>query len=129
MADIISKLSMLPDFHALAGASEEQVAHAEHALSLRFADDYRQYVRAFGVVSAAGHELTGVCAFERLNVVDVTMAQRNIFPALPRDWYVLEEANIDGIVLWQNGAGEIFQTQAGAAPIKIASSICEYLGL
>ena len=62
MADFISTLSSLPDFHALAGASEEQIAQAERALSLRFADDYRQYVRAFGAVSAAGPELTGICA-------------------------------------------------------------------
>ena len=129
MADFISTLSSLPDFHALAGASEEQIAQAERALSLRFADDYRQYVRAFGAVSAAGHELTGVCASKRLNVVDVTLSARAAQPALPRDWYVLEEANIDGIVIWQSGAGEVFQTQPGAEPVKLAASIREYLNL
>lgn len=129
MADFISTLSSLPDFHALAGASEEQIAQAERALSLRFADDYRQYVRAFGAVSAAGHELTGVCASKRLNVVDVTLSARAAQPAIPRDWYVLEEANIDGIVIWQSGAGEVFQTQPGAEPVKLAASIREYLNL
>ena len=129
MADFISTLSSLPDFHALAGASEEQIAQAERALSLRFADDYRQYVRAFGAVSAAGHELTGVCASKRLNVVDVTLSARAAQPAIPRDWYVLEEANIDGIVIWQSGAGEVFQTQPDAEPVKLAASIREYLNM
>ena len=45
MADFISILSSLPDFYSLTGASGEQIAQAERALSLRFADDYRQYVR------------------------------------------------------------------------------------
>lgn len=129
MADLINSLSSLPDFYSLTGASEEQIAQAERALSLRFADDYRQYVRAFGAVSAAGHELTGVCASKRLNVVDVTLSARAAQPAIPRDWYVLEEANIDGIVIWQSGAGEVFQTQPGAEPVKLAASIREYLNL
>ena len=129
MADFINILSSLPDFHALAGASEEQIAQAERALSLRFAVDYRQYVRAFGAVSAAGHELTGICASRRLNVVDVTLSARAAQPAIPRDWYVLEEANIDGILVWQSGAGEVFQTQPGAEPVKLAASIREYLSM
>ena len=129
MADLINSLSSLPDFYSLTGASEEQIAQAERALSLRFADDYRQYVRAFGAVSAAGHELTGVCASKRLNVVDVTLSARAAQPAIPRDWYVLEEANIDGIVIWQSGAGEVFQTQPDAEPVKLAASIREYLNM
>ena len=129
MADLIYSLSSLPDFYSLTGASEEQIAQAERALSLRFADDYRQYVRAFGAVSAAGHELTGVCASKRLNVVDVTLSARAAQPAIPRDWYVLEEANIDGIVIWQSGAGEVFQTQPDAEPVKLAASIREYLNM
>ena len=129
MADFISTLSSLPDFHALAGASEEQIAQAERALSLRFADDYRQYVCAFGAVSAAGHERTGICASKRLNVVEVTLSARAVQPAVPQDWYVLEEANIDGIVVWQSGTGEVFQTQPGAEPVKLAASIREYLNL
>lgn len=129
MADFISTFSSLPDFHALAGASEEQISQAERALSLRFADDYRQYVRAFGAVSAAGHELTGICASKRLNVVEVTLSARAVQPAVPQDWYVLEEANIDGIVVWQSGTGEVFQTQPDAEPVKLAASIREYLNL
>lgn len=129
MADFISILSSLPDFYSLTGASGEQIAQAERALSLRFADDYRQYVRAFGAVSAAGHELTGICASRRLNVVEVTLSAKAAQPAIPQDWYVLEEANIDGIVIWQSGAGEVFQSQPGAEPVKLAGGICEYLSL
>ena len=129
MADLINSLSSLPDFYSLTGASEEQISQAERALSLRFADDYRQYVRAFGAVSAAGHELTGICASRRLNVVEVTLSARATQPAIPRDWYVLEEANIDGIVIWQSGAGEVFETRPGAEPVKLAASIREYLNM
>lgn len=129
MTNIQNKLRALPAFCALPGASAQQIADAERALALSFADDYREYLLAFGVASAAGHEFTGICASERLNVVDVTLSERKIVPGIAQDCYVLEEANVDGIVIWQNGSSEIFQTQPGRPAIKIADSICDYLDL
>ena len=109
--------------------SEEQIASAEIALARRFADDYREYLAHMGIATANGHEFTGICNSKRLNVVDVTLSERSIHPDIPQDWYVLEEANIDGIVIWQSSTGEIFQTQPGRETIKLADSICDYLDL
>lgn len=129
MTEIIPKLRSFSAFHALSGASAEQISDAEEALALRFADDFREYLLAFGIASAGGHEFTGICNSKRLNVVDVTLSERSIHPDIPQDWYVLEEANIDGIVIWQSSTGEIFQTQPGRETIKLADSICDYLDL
>ena len=129
MVDIANKLRALPAFCSLTGISAEQIIDAEKALALRFADDYREYLLAFGIASSDGHEFTGICNSKRLNVVDVTLAEKNINPGIPQDWYVLEEANIDGIVIWQNSTGEIFQTQLGRKAVKLADSICDYLYL
>jgi hypothetical protein len=41
--------------------------------------------------------------------------------------YVVEQANIDGIVIWQSETGEVFQTMPNALPIKISDSLLEYL--
>lgn len=129
MISIVNKFRVLPAFCSLAGVSAEQIANAENALALHFAGDYREYLCALGIVSAGGHEFTGICNSKRLNVADVTLSERSINANIPHDWYVLEEANIDGIVIWQNGAGEIFQTQPGRNTVKIADSICDYLDL
>ena len=129
MTGIIQKLRALSSFCSLSGASAEQISNAEKALALRFADDFREYLLAFGIASSDGHEFTGICNSKRLNVVDVTLSERSINPTIPRDWYVLEEANIDGIVIWQSGTGEVFQTQPGREAIKLAVSICDYLEL
>lgn len=129
MTDIKNKLRVLPAFCSLTGVSMEQIADAENALALHFADDYREYLCAFGIASAGGHEFTGICNSKRLNVVDVTLTGRKITFNIPHDWYVLEESNIDGIVIWQNSIGEVFQTQPGREAIKVANSICDYLGL
>lgn len=129
MAEIIDKLQSSTNFIAVGRVTEQQIMLAEEKLGVHFANDYYAYVQVFGVAVAAGHEFTGICNSKRLNVVDVTLSEKGITPDVPHDWYVLEEANIDGIVIWQNSAGEVFQTQPGRKPIKIAASICDYLDL
>ncbi len=129
MADIVNRLKTMPDFFSSSGASQEEIARAEKGLGLKFVPEYRLYVVAFGYASANGHELTGVCNFPRLSVVDVTLSERAANPAVPLDWYVIEQAHIDGIVVWQSSAGEIYQTMPGAAPIKLCESLCAYLEL
>lgn len=129
MTGIISKFRALPFFCCLSGVSEEQITCAEDILALRFADDYREYLRAFGVASGNGHEFTGICNSKRLNVVDVTLAERDNAVDIPQDWYVLEEADIDGIIIWQCSTGEVFQMQPNGEAVGIAASICEYLEL
>lgn len=129
MADIVNKLLSLPSFCSLTGVSVEQISNAEKTLALRFADEYREYLLTFGIASSDGHEFTGICNSKRLNVVDVTLAEKSITPGIPNDWYVLEEAGFDGIVIWQNSIGKIFQTQPGREAVELADSICDYLEL
>ena len=127
MSDIVKKLRAEPNFCAMSGASREQIEQAEKALSLRFADEYREYLAAFGVASVYGHELTGICASPRINVVDVTISERMSNHTVPTNWYVVEQTHIDGIVVWQSSTGEVCQTTPNAPPEKLCNSLCEYL--
>ena len=126
MADIVKLLQKQSDFYAMKGVSEEDIRAAEQELGLRFATDYRKYVAAYGVASYAGHELTGICKSRRLNVADVTAEERNSTD-VPADWYVLEQANIDGIVIWQATNGTIYQTAPNAKAKRICGSMAEYV--
>lgn len=126
MADIVKLIQAQQDFYAMQGASEEDIRTAEDTLQLKLAPDYRKYVAAFGVASFAGHELTGVCKSKRLNVVAVTQEER-AYTDVPADWYVLEQANIDGIVLWQAANGAVYQTAPNRKAMKICGSLAEYV--
>ena len=128
MADIVKLIQKQPDLYAMKGASEEDIKMAEQALNLRFATDYRTYIDVFGVASFAGHELTGVCKSKRLSVVDVTLEERNN-NTVPDDWYVLEQANIDDIVIWQDSNGTVYQTVPGAKAKELCGSLVEYIVL
>ncbi len=129
MDNIVKAMQAKQGFVALKGASAEQITKAEAALGVKFSEDYQKYVSAFGIASFENHELTGICASPRLNVVDVTLAERSKNPELPTDWYVLEQMNIDDVTIWQSSTGDVYQSLSGAKIIKLCGSLFEYLDL
>lgn len=127
MSDIINQIKAMPDFFSLTGATEESMSEAENLLLLKFSDEYNEIISAFGSVSVNGHELTGICHSKRLNVVCVTLEERDLNPTVPLNFYVIEQANIDGIVIWQSASGDVYQSMPGAPMIKLCDSISEYI--
>ncbi len=127
MKNILSVLQSKTDFHFFPGASDESIAEAERLLSVKFTDEYKEYARQFGAIAFSDHELLGVCASPRLNVVDVTLAEREKNTYLTKEAYVIEQLNIDDLVVWQSESGDIFLTAAKAKPYKLYDSLREYL--
>ena len=41
--------------------------------------------------------------------------------------YVIENTCVDGIIIWQDTKGDIYQTQPNMEPKKIADSMAEYV--
>lgn len=126
MTDIVKLIQIKPDLYVMQGASDEEINQAALLLNLSFASDYRKYVATFGAASFDGHELTGICKSKRLSVVDVTIKERSRTD-VPDDWYVLEQTNFDGIVIWQNSSGDVYQTAPNAKAKKLCGSIAEYI--
>lgn len=124
---LIETLKSKKYFRSEEGVTEEQIRAAEIELNLHFADDYIDYVRAFGTASYEGHELTGICSFESLNVVEVTQLERSHLNSIPASWYVIEQVHIDGIVIWQATSGEIYRTVNVGKPKLINNSLLEYI--
>ena len=104
-----------------------EIKQAELELGLRFADDYRNYIKQFGCMVIGSREITGISSQENYNVVSTTKAQRNYNKNIPENSYVIEQLNIDGIIIWQSSNGEVFQTSPNTAPMKIADSLVEYI--
>ena len=126
MTDIVKLIQKQPNFYAMDCVTENEIKVAEQQLKLRFASDYRAYITSLGAASFGGHELTGICNSKRLNVVSVTLEERmNV--QVPEDWYVLEQAHIDGIVLWQTPEGTVYQTSPYNKVKKLCGSLAEYI--
>ncbi len=129
MEGIVSILKQKDAFVSMQGATERLIEQSEIALGLRFAKDYTAYVKAFGAASFYGHELTGVCNAHQLNVVEVSLSERQYNHDIPEEWYVVEQVHIDGIVIWQSTKGHIFKSIPNAKPVKVCDSLVEYVNM
>jgi len=54
------------------------------------------------------------------------MEQRERFGKIASTWYVIEEANIYGIVIWQDTEGFVYEAASNAKVKKVADSLSEY---
>ncbi len=126
MSELSEAMKHSPNFYAEEGASLHQIEEAEKALKLKFALDFKECLREFGAVSIDGHELTGISADKNLDVVEVTEKNREGIDS-EKELYVIEEAHIDGIVIWQDSEGIIYETAPNLDAKKIANSLAEYL--
>lgn len=128
MSNIVEILRASDELIAGKGASNEQIEAAAKALGVTFAEDYRLYLQEFGLAYVSGHELTGIGIIPRNDVVSVTLEKRKLphVKPIPENWYVLEDTNIDGIVIWQASNGCVFMESPGMIK-QICTSITEYI--
>lgn len=126
MSDIIKAIKGLKNMRCMGGASQIEIDNAEIRLGFRLSEEYEEYLAEFGVVSAYSTELTGISKEKYLDVVAVTEKLRK-YNDVPKDYYVVEDTSVDGIVIWQNTKGEIYETSPNSEPKKIADSLAEYL--
>lgn len=127
MKKIVDLINSLPEMLPLKSATEEQINEAEQQLGVRFADEYKEYLKAFGAVIADGIELTGIAKSEHRNVVSLTKKERELNSKVPNTMYVIENTCVDGIIIWQDTEGVVYQTSPNTEPAKIASSLYEYI--
>lgn len=106
-----------------------KVNEAEKALGIKFAADYRELLVHLGQFDIGNHEYTGVEFDNYLNIVVATQDERAFTYSSTKDMYVIEYLGFDGIVIWQNSRGEIFQTIPNneVKPEKIYDSFQEYI--
>ena len=127
----MSKLSSLIEdkkgFLPKMPATEEEINKCEKLLELSFSDEYKDYLINYGEVSFYGHELTGITDISRLNVVEVTLEERALNPKVPDQWYVIEQTNLDGIVIWQSEKGEIYKSYPEGNNKLIFKSLTDYI--
>ena len=129
MNSIIRVIKSLEDVILGNPVKESVILSAEKRLSLKFADDYRSYIKYFGCMAVDGRVFTGISKIPNYDVITITEDQKKYNEDIPSNWYVIEQLNIDGIVIWQSSTGEIYQTSPYNEPLKICDSLLEYIKL
>ena len=124
---IVEIINSLPKMLPLKPATEKQISDAENQLGLKFANEYKEYLAKFGAIMADGIELSGIAKSEHRNVVSLTQQERELNPTVPHNMYVVENLGIDGIIIWQDEKGVIYQSTPNTEPAKIANSLAKYI--
>ncbi len=127
MKKIVEVINNLSSLLPMKPASDTQITDAELQLRVSFADEYKDYLSEFGAIMADGIELSGIAKAEHRNVVAMTKKERELNPKVPNTMYVIENTCVDGIIIWQDTKGMIYQTQPNTEPKKIADSMAEYV--
>ena len=125
--NIIETINNLEKLLFLSPATDEEVKAAERDLGVKFADEYIEYVKTFGVITAKGIELTGITISDRLSVVAATVREKDLNKNILDNMYVVENVAIDGIIILQDETGTIYSATPGKYPEKIFGSLSEYI--
>jgi hypothetical protein len=125
--NILEIIKSLKDVRSLGGANEAQILEAESLVGIKFANEFKEYAKEYGAISAYGLELCGVCNSKRLDAASVTLEERELNENFPNDMYVVENLGIDGILILQNEKGEVFEIFTNTKPKKIYNSLVDYL--
>lgn len=127
MSKIIDVVNKLPELIPTGAADGESIKSAEKELKLKFADEYKEYLGKFGSVLAEDVEITGIAKSKNRNVVAVTLREWELNPLVEHSLYVVENLAIDGIIIWQDEFGCIYQSTPNNQPKKIADSLADYI--
>ena len=127
MSQIINIIKSLPDLISLKPATKMSITDAELQLRVTFANDYKEYLSAFGAIMASGIELTGIAKAAHRNVVQVTLKERQLNSKIPHNMYVIEDTHVDGIVIWQDTNGNVYKSQPGTDLQIISDSLVDYI--
>lgn len=127
MTKIVKLINSLPNLLTLKPATAKEITEAEIRLRVGFSEDYKEYLAAFGAIMADGIELSGIAKSEYRNVVSITKKERELNSKVPFNMYVIENTGVDGIIIWQDTNGTVYQTQPNIAPRPIAASLADYI--
>ena len=103
------------------------IEKTEAELGLSFSDDYKALAAQYGAISYRGHNLSGISPYPGNDVVALTKENRSYNSEVPMNLYVVEEVHIDGIVIWQDSSGRIYQTQPNTEPRLIFDCLYDYI--
>lgn len=127
MKNIVETIKSLPGLLTLKPATSIQIDDAEVQLKVNFASEYKEYLATFGAIMADGVELTGIAKSEHRNVVAQTKNEWLLNAKIPHNMYVVENTHMDGIIIWQDTEGLIYQSSPSSGAEQIANSLTEYI--
>jgi hypothetical protein len=109
------------------GVDSDHIKQAERELSLKFADDYIEYLSKYGQITFRGHEMTGLVSAKRINVVECTKFERESKDNFPSNMYIIEDTHFEGLIITQDSNGKVYELYQNGKRVLIHDSLSEYI--
>ncbi|MPQ43548.1 SMI1/KNR4 family protein [Clostridium tarantellae] len=122
----INELIKNSNCKTLKGVSEEVIRNAEEELKFKFDDDYKNFLKNFGVLSCGGNEIFGLGVEGYLNVIKITKEERILNPNILDNYIVIQDYNIEGILITLDQKGIVYEFRNGKNT-KIYNSFNKFL--
>lgn len=127
MSKIIDAIKGLNNLLPLKPATVEDIGNVEIELALPLSEEYKEYLKNYGAIMADDVELTGIAKSKNRNVIQVTQREWAANNKIKHNLYVVENVGIDGIIIWQDSSGKIYESRPNHGVTKIADSLAAYL--
>lgn len=127
--NIIELINSLENVIIAGPVSNKEIKEAEKELGLSFSNEYKTFLSKFGKILADGIEIVGITPKnpKSKNVVTITKREWEYNPLVPKNLYVVENVGIEGIIIWQDKNGAIYQSSPNKKPKKINNNLVEYI--
>lgn len=126
MSSIINTIESFKRKRFTGSVSSELIVNAETELGTCIAPEYKEVLQEYGSLCIKGEEFLGIDC-NNYDIVKATKEARENDKNFPLDVYVVENTAIDGILIVQNNACELFSYQPNGKLQYLASSLEEYL--
>lgn len=106
---------------------ESQIKKAEKDLNMEFPNEYKEYLKEYGAISFFGTEWTGLNVEDYIDVVRVTLKERELNKNFPLKYFVLENLGIDGLLTIVSENEKVFSWNPNGKINLIAENLVDYL--
>lgn len=126
MSNLENTINSIPKLYKSKGCKDEQIIEAQKELNVKFAEEYVTYLKTYGAISFYGTEITGLNVDEYINVINVTLQEREADKEFPLGCIVIENTGFEGLLILQSEDGSIYDWNKGKRE-KIFNSLNEYI--
>lgn len=124
---LIEEIRKIGKLYHAQGCDESQIKKAEKDLNMEFPNEYKEYLKEYGAISFFGTEWTGLNVEEYIDVVRVTVKERELNKNFPLKYFVLENLGIDGLLTIVSENGKVFSWNPDGKINLIAENLVDYL--
>ena len=124
---LIEEIREIEKLYHAQGCDESQIKKAEKDLNMEFPNEYKEYLKEYGAISFFGTEWTGLNVEDYIDVVRVTVKERELNKNFPLKYFVLENLGIDGLLTIVSENGKVFSWNPDGKINLIAENLVYYL--